>query len=76
MRAHVPLLSALLLWQGVPLRNPSAKLDPLPLLSALPIQQGVPPLQRLGVCTPPPPTLSVLLQGLGVSPPITLAVRA
>ena len=75
VRAYVPLLSALLLWQGVPLRQPLAEPDPLPQLSALPRQQGVPPLQPLSVHATPP--LSVSLQGLGIPPPpLPSAVRA
>ena len=61
---YVPLISALLLWKGVP----------LPQLSALPLQQGVPPLQPLTVRAPP--TLSVLLQGISIPPLLPSAVRA
>ena len=49
---------------------------PLPQLSALPLQQGIPPLQPLSVCAPPPPPLSVSLQGLGIPPILPSAVRA
>ena len=73
---YVPLISALLLWKGVPLRNPSAEPAPIPQLSALPLQRGVPYLQRLAVCAPPPPQLSILLQGLGVPPLLPSAVCA
>ena len=38
VHTYVPLISALLLWQGVPLRHTSADPAPLPQLSALPIQ--------------------------------------
>ena len=58
----------------MPLRQPIYEPDPLPQLSALPLQQDVPPLQPLSVCAPNP--LYVLLQGLGVLPILTSAVRA
>ena len=66
VHAYVPLIYALIIWQCLPLRQPSANPAPLPHLSALPLQRGVPPLHSLAVCDPPPPPLSVLLQGLGV----------
>ena len=50
--------------------------DPLPQLSALPLQRGVPTLQPLAMCAPPPPPLSVSLQGLGLPPLLPSAVRA
>ena len=74
------MISALLLRKCVPLRQPSAEPDPLPQLSALPLQQGVPPLQNLAVSDPPPlpppPNLSISLQGIGVPPLLPSAVRA
>ena len=70
----VHLLSALLLRKGVTLRQTLAEPDPLPQLSALPLQRGVPPLQPLVMRAPPP--LSVLLQGIGVTPLLTSSVHA
>ena len=75
MCAYDPLISTLLLWQGVPLRQPSADPDPLPQISALPLQRGVPPLQTLAVCAPTPPPISVSFQGLVVPPLLPSAVR-
>ena len=74
MYAYVPLLSALLIRQDVPLCQPSAEPTPPPQLSALRIQQGMPPLQSIAMRAPPP--LSVSLQGLGVPPLLPSAVRA
>ena len=76
VRAHVPLLSALLLRNGVPLRQPSAEPAPLYQLPALSLQQGVPPIQPLDVRATPPPPLSVSLQGLGVPSLLYSDVRA
>ena len=76
MRSYVPLISALLLWKCVPLRQRSAEPDPLPQLSALPLQRGMPLLQPLAVHDPPPPTLFISHQGLGVPPLLPSAVRA
>ena len=76
MRAYVPLISALLIWKGVPLCQPLADPAPLTQISALPLQLGVPPLNPLAVHDPPPPPLSVLLQGIGISPLLHSAVRA
>ena len=73
--AYVPLLFALLLRKGVPLRKPSAKPSPFPQLSAFPLQQSVTTLHPLAVRDPPPPPLSVSLQGLGVHPLLPSAVR-
>ena len=75
MCAYVPLLSALIIRKGVPLRQTSAEPAILPHISALPIQRGVPPLQPIAVCAPHPPPLSVSLQGIGIPPRITSAVR-
>ena len=61
MRAYLSVLS-----------NPA----PLPHISALHLQLGVPHLQPLAVCAPPPPPLSISLQGLGVPPILPSAVRA
>ena len=76
MRASVTLLSALILKQGVPFRQPSAEPDPLPEISAFPIQRGVPPLQPIARYVSPPPPLSVLLQGIGVPSILPSAMRA
>ena len=76
VRAYIPLISDLHLWQGVPFCQLSAHPAPLYHLSALSIQQGVPPLQPLAMCNPPPPKLPISLQGLGVSLLLLLAVRA
>ena len=76
VRAYVPLLSALILQQDVPLGQTSAEPAPLPQLSALPLQRYVPPLQPLAVHAPPPPPLSVSLQGIGVTPLLPSAVHA
>ena len=73
--AYVPLLSVLIICQGVPLRHPSAEPVTLPHISSLPLQRSVPPLKTLAVCDPPPPPLSVSLQGLGVHPLLPSAVR-
>ena len=73
---YVPLISALLLCKCVTICQTSAKPASLPQLSALPIQQGVPPIQPLDVRPPPLHPLSVLLQGLGVTPLLDSAVCA
>ena len=57
MCAYVPLLSALLLWQGMPLRHPSAEPDPLPLLLAYLHQRVEPSIQHADVDPPPLPQL-------------------
>ena len=76
VRAYVPLLSALLLRQGVPLRQPSAEPAPLPLLSALLPRRVEPPLQPSAVNPPPLPQLSALPLQQGVPPLWPLAVHA
>ena len=69
LRAHAPLLSALLPQQVEPPLQPSAvNPPPLPQILASTLQRDVPHLQPLSVRAPPPPPLSVLLQGLGVPP--------
>ena len=68
VRSYVPLISALLLRQGVPICHPPAKPAPLHQLPALPLQQGVPHIQTLAVHAPPPPPLYVSLQGLDADP--------
>ena len=76
MRAHDPLLSALLPQQVEPTLQPSAvNPHPLPQILAFPLQRDVPPLHPLSVCAPPPP-LSVSLQGRGEPPLLPLTLRA
>ena len=60
VRAYVPLIYALILRQGVPLRYTSAETAPLTLLSALLTQQVEPPLQTSAVNPPPLPQLPAL----------------
>ena len=76
MRVYVPLFSALLLWQGVTLRHSSAEPAPLTHISALHLQRVVPPLQSLAVHAPPPPPLSVSIQGLDIPPLLPSAALA
>ena len=76
VRTYVPLLYALILRQGMPLCQPSDWLAPLTQISALPIQRVVPSLQPIAMrATPPPPPLSVSLQGIGTPLILTSAVR-
>ena len=83
VRACVPLLYALLLWQGMPLIHLSAKPAPLPLLSAFLPQQDVPLLQPLAMRTPLTQILALPLQqgmphiqiiSVRAPPPPTLSV--
>ena len=60
MHAYVPLISALIIWKGVPLCQTSAKPDPLPLLSSLLWHRVDPHLKPLEVNPPPCPHLSSL----------------
>ena len=76
MPDYVPLISALLLRQVVPLLQPLSEPAPIPILSDLPLQQGVPTLQPLAMRAPPPHKLFVSIQGLGVPPLLPSAVRA
>ena len=74
VHAYVNLLSALLLWKVVPLRQTLDETAPLPHRPALPLQRRVPLIQPLSVRSTPP--LSILLQGIGVSPLIHSSVIA
>ena len=76
VRSYVPLLSILLFWTGVPLRQPLAEPAPLPLLSALLPQQFEPPLQPLSVNPPPLPQISALPLQLDTPPLQPSAVHA
>ena len=60
IRTYVPLISALLLQKGVPLRQPSDELAPLPLISALLRQRVDPPFQPSDTIPPPLTQLSAL----------------
>ena len=67
MLAYVPIRYTLLIWQGVPICQPSADPDPLPQLSALILQLYATPLQPITVRAPPAPPIH-FSQGLGVPP--------
>ena len=82
MCAYVPMLYALLLWQGMPLCHPSVEPDPLPLLLDLLPQRVEPPIQHSDVNPSPLPQLSALPLAVhtplqrGMTPLQSLSVRA
>ena len=69
-------ISASFLQQVEPLLQLLSVCTLLPRISAFPLQRGVPPLNPIVLHVPPLPPLSVLLQGLGISPFLPSAVRA
>ena len=76
MRTYVTLLYALIIWQGIPICQPSADPDHLPHILASPLQPGVIPLQPLAMRYTPPPPISVSLQGKGAPPLLPSALHA
>ena len=80
MRAHDPLLSALLLRQVVSLGQPLAVYTPhppLPQVLSMHLPQDVSPIQSSSVnAAAPPPPLYVFLQEQGKPPHLSSTVRA